>query len=62
MYDIRLNDYYLDEKEREDWNNRNILYNTIWFYLNKRGMPDIEYSDVAVNIYKKIHSLRTGIV
>ena len=42
MYDIRLNDYYLDEKEREDWNNRNILYNTIWFYLNKRGMPDIE--------------------
>ena len=55
MRDLRRTDFYLDKKEQEDWDKRNILYNTIWFYLNKQGkMPDIEYSDSAIKIYKNI--------
>ena len=55
MSDLRRTDFYLNKKEQEDWDKRNILYNTIWFYLNKQGkMPDIEYSDSAIKIYKNI--------
>ena len=55
--DLRRNDFYLTDIEKEEWDNRNILYNTIWFYLNKGRIskfPDIEYCDAAISAYKKL--------
>ena len=55
--DLRRNDFYLTDTEKQEWDNHNILYNTIWFYLNKglkRKFPDVEYSDAAISAYKKL--------
>lgn len=55
--DLRRNNYYLTELEKKEWDERNILYNTLWFYLNKgiiNSIPDVEYSDAAIESYKKI--------
>ena len=53
MWDIRYCDIYLNIKEKSEWKKRNVLYNTICFYLRKQWMPDIEYSDSAILSYKK---------
>ncbi len=53
MNDIRLCDWYLTEAEQNEWKKRNSLYNSVWFYVNKGYMPDIEYSDTAVKSYRK---------
>lgn len=52
MNDLRRTDFYLTTDEQCKWDNRNILYNNIWFYINKKGMPDIEYSDAAISIFQ----------
>ena len=52
--DLRRNDFYLTDEEKKEWDNRNILYNTIWFFLNKKYFPDIEYCDAAIKAYKKL--------
>ena len=48
--DLRYIDCYMTPMEKEDWKNNNILYNSIWFYLNKGY--DIEYGDKAIESYK----------
>lgn len=51
--DIRRYDFYLSKKEQDEWDKRNILYNTLWFYLNKSNKyPEVEYSDTVIDIYK----------
>lgn len=53
LEDLRRNDFYLTPEEREEWDKNNVLYNTVWFYVNKSCiMPDMEYSDKAIEIYK----------
>ncbi len=54
MDDIRLNDHYLTEDEKEAWEKRNSLFNTVWFYVYKRYMPDVEYSDTAIKFYRRL--------
>lgn len=50
MIDLRLDDVY--EVNREEWNKRNILYNTIWFAVKKKSGPDMEFCETAVENYK----------
>lgn len=51
--DIRRYDFYLSKKEQDEWDKRNILYNTLWFYLNKSNKyPEVEYSNTVTDIYK----------
>jgi len=51
--DLRINDKYLSEKEEVDWEEQNILYNTLWFSIRSGG-PDIEFCDSAIDSYKQI--------
>lgn len=50
--DIRRYDFYLSEKEQEEWSKHESdpLYNTLWFEAYAGG-PDIEYSKTVVEIY-----------
>lgn len=50
--DIRTTDIYLSEDEKKEWKNRNILYNTLWFYLHVVG-PEIEHSDFSVSKFQQ---------
>lgn len=60
IVDLRIDNYYLTEKEKEEWKKRNIIYNTLWFYCNKTtGKPDIEYSNSAIVSYKRIEHFKT---
>lgn len=52
MQDLRRTDFYLTLEEQNNWDDNNILYNNIWFFINKQKMPDIEYSDAAISIFK----------
>ncbi|MDE7268233.1 MAG: hypothetical protein K2N89_12275 [Lachnospiraceae bacterium] len=51
--DLRCTEQYLAKEQIETWKERNILYNTLWFWLMVKG-PDVEYSDAAINEYKKL--------
>ena len=52
--DIRASDFYLTKNEAKDWEKRNILYNTLWFYSNKsNGYPEVEYSDEIINTFNR---------
>ena len=53
MKDLRVNEEYLSKEEISEWNERNIIYNTLWFYVYKSKLkPDIEYSNQAIEIYR----------
>lgn len=47
----------LKENEQKEWENRNILYNTIWFYVKKaleKEVPEMEKSKFVYNVFNKL--------
>ncbi|MCH5339346.1 MAG: hypothetical protein J1E03_11235 [Acetatifactor sp.] len=52
MSDLRFDAVYGVDKE--EWNKRNSLYNTLWFEVNKKDVgPDMEYCDTAIMSYRQ---------